>query len=132
MTASVTETCGAAEAADTSLADDPSMRFVLPGDAPFLANLAALWAADPALAARIEAMDGRDSYPIQTSRAGPPTVAVPAEGGGRNVWLHSRYEPVEEARKLIDALDFGKHVAFYVHGFGLGYHVEMLFKRAGA
>src|SRR4051812_5260380 len=85
MTASVTETCEAAETTEAKLADDPSMRFVLPPDAPLLANLAALWAADPALAARIEATDGRDSYPAHASRAGPPTVAVPAEGGARNV-----------------------------------------------
>jgi hypothetical protein len=131
MTASVVESCEAV-ATEHAASDDPSMRFVLPPDAPYLANLAALWAADPMLAARIEATDGRESYPVQASRAGPPTVAVPAAEGGRPVWLHSRYEPVEEARKLIDALDFGKHIAFYVHGFGLGYHLELLFERSGS
>ena len=56
---------------------------------------------------------------------------MPEAEGGRPVWLHSRYEPVEEAQKLVDVLDFGKHIAFYVHGFGLGYHLELLFERAG-
>src|SRR3954470_6549985 len=98
MTARVAETCETA----TPMSDDPSMRFVLPPDAPYLANLAALWAVDPALAARIEAAEEAGSYPVHASRAGPPTVSVPAEtGGGRAVWLHSRYEPVDEARKLI-------------------------------
>src|SRR5438045_399362 len=114
---------------DAGAEADPAARFVLPDDAPYLANLAALWAVEPALAARIEAAAG-ESYPVQASRAGPPTVAVPTEGG-RAAWLHSRYEPVEEARKLVDSVDTDKLVAFYIHGFGLGYHVEILFDRAG-
>src|SRR4051794_36011217 len=81
--------------------NDPSLRFVLNDDAPYLANLAALWAADPKLAAPIEALDEAAFYPLEPSKSGPPTVAVPTPDG-RSIYLHSRYRPVEEAQKLID------------------------------
>ena len=102
---------------------------MLAEDAPYLANLAALWAVDPSLAARVEATYATPSYPLRASRAGPPTVAVPLPGG-RSAWLHSRYEPVEEARKRVDAVEVQKWAAFYVHGTGLGYDLELLFDRA--
>ena len=53
---------------------DPSLRFVLPEDSPYLNNMAALWTIDPQLAARIEATDGVESYLCEPSRSGPPTV----------------------------------------------------------
>jgi hypothetical protein len=110
-------------------ASDPSTRFILPEDAPYLRNMAALWAAEPGLAARIEALDPDAGYPVQPSKSGPPTIALPAGGAGRSVFLHSRYEPVEEARRLVAEVDAEKHAACYVHGFGLGYHVDALFER---
>jgi hypothetical protein len=112
-------------------ASDPSTRFILPEEAPYLRNMAVLWAAEPGLAARIEVLDPDMTYPVQPSKSGPPTVAVPAGASGRSVFLHSRYEPVEEARRLVADLDPEKHVACYVHGFGLGYHVEAAFERLG-
>src|SRR5688500_5283514 len=112
-------------------ASDPSTRFILPEDAPYLRNMAVLWAAEPGLAARVEALDADATYAVQASKSGPPTVAVPAGPSGRPVFLHSRYEPIEEARRLVAELDAEKHVACYVHGFGLGYHVEAAFERLG-
>ena len=37
---------------------------------------------------------------------------------------------MDEAEKLVDALPLEECIAFHVHGFGLGYHVERLFERA--
>ena len=51
---------------------------------------------------------------------------------GRTVYLHSRYQPAEEAATLIDATAVDRCVAFHVHGFGLGHHVQALFERASA
>jgi hypothetical protein len=109
---------------------DDSTRFILAEDAPYLANLAALWAADPALAAQIEAVAEPGGYPTEPSRAGPPTVAVET-ADGRRIYLHSRFDPAAEAAKLIEPIDAGNRVAYYVLGFGLGYHVQALFERAG-
>ena len=108
---------------------DTSSRFVLAEDAPYLKNMAALWTADPALAQAIEATQGQPSYRVEASRSGPPTVSVPTPDG-RTLYLHSKYDPAAEAVKLNESIDAGRNVAFYVFGFGLGYHVEQLFDRA--
>ena len=123
--------------------DDPARdpgdgrAYVLPPEAPLVKNLAALWAADPALAADLEALHPVGPYPVEPSRAGPPTLALAPAGGeaatpaAAPVLLHSRYEPAAEARRLIEDVDAEGRFAFYVHGFGLGYHVEALFERVG-
>ncbi|HEX4125399.1 MAG TPA: 6-hydroxymethylpterin diphosphokinase MptE-like protein [Tepidisphaeraceae bacterium] len=116
-----------------------SSRFVLPPDAPYLANLEALWTADADLAAAIEAVSTSEPYPVEPSRAGPPTLALAAvdESGGqagqgaRRIYLHSRYAPLEEAARMVDSAGVESCLAFYVFGFGLGYHVQNLFDRAG-
>src|SRR5687768_6476666 len=106
---------------------DPSRDHVLPADAPLVRNLAALWATEPRLAREIEALaDG--PHTIETSRSGAPTVLI--EHGGRDIYLHSRHEPIEEATRLVAHIDFDEKVAFFIHGFGLGYHVEAVFDRA--
>jgi hypothetical protein len=109
---------------------DPSERFVLPDDAPYLRNLAALWAAEPKLARLVEAVDQSDLYPTEPSKSGAPTAQVSLKDG-RSLYLHSRYEPLVEADKLIDSVNTTEAVAFYLQGFGLGYHAERLFDRAG-
>ncbi len=108
---------------------DPSTRFVLPADAPYLANLAPLWTIDPALAEAIEAADDLSSHRVEATRSGHSTISVPAPDG-RRIYLHSKYEPVAEVRKLLESIDTSRNVAFYIFGFGLGYHVEELWKRA--
>ncbi|HSU66650.1 MAG TPA: 6-hydroxymethylpterin diphosphokinase MptE-like protein, partial [Tepidisphaeraceae bacterium] len=113
----------------TTATADPT-RFVLPDDAPFLANMAALWSVDPALAEAIESLHPAPSYPIQLSKSGFPTVSVPAPGG-RMVAMHSRYQPVDEAKRLVERIETADRTAFYIFGFGLGYHVEFLFDKAG-
>ncbi len=106
---------------------DPSRDHVLPADAPLVRNLAALWATDPRLAREIEALtDG--PYAIERSRSGAPTVVI--ESAGREVYLHSRHEPLDEANRLVAHSDFDERVAFFVHGLGLGYHVEAVFDSA--
>ena len=108
-------------------------------DATLVKNLAALWAADPVLAGQIESLHPPDPYPVEPSKAGPPTVVVtpaaaadsPATAPTAGILLHSRYQPLAEAERLLKDVDIESHFVFYVHGFGLGYHVEQLFERAG-
>jgi hypothetical protein len=49
---------------------------VLGPDAPLVKNLAAMWAADQALAEQIESLHPLAPYPVEPSKAGPPTVVV--------------------------------------------------------
>lgn len=107
----------------------PTNRYVLPDDAPYLANLAALWAVDPSLAARIEAIDDTACHLVQPARSGDPTAIVRTVDG-RSVYLHSRYRPVEEAAKLIENIDFKRTFVFNIHGFGLGYLPKLVFDHA--
>jgi hypothetical protein len=110
--------------------NDPSARYVLTEDAPYLANLAALWAVDPRLAAAIEETDDGAAYRTAPSKSGEPTLSV-TTSSGREIQLHSRYRPIDEAKQLVDPLKLDESVGFYVHGLGLGYHVEQLFDRSG-
>lgn len=107
---------------------DASMRFVLKEDSPLLANMAAIWATDPQLAAELENCLGGEAYAVETSRSGSPTLSLPTNKGTR-LYLHSRHQPADEAKRLIDSADLDGKVVFCVQGFGLGYHVEELFKR---
>jgi hypothetical protein len=110
---------------------DASHRYVLGETSPYIANLAALWAADPKLAAAIEALEDAPSHATEPSKSGSPTVSLRTEQG-RTISLHSRYEPLDEAKRLIEPLPTDDRTAYYIHGFGLGYHVQELFDRASS
>ncbi|CAN5535501.1 hypothetical protein BH09PLA1_BH09PLA1_17030 [soil metagenome] len=117
---------------DTQPQQDRSTRFILDDAAPLLANLAALRAIDPRLAANLEAMESLPSYSLSPSRAnnGEPSLIM-STSDGREILLHSRHDPQDEARRLIDPLPLEERAAFAIWGFGLGYHVTELFDRAG-
>ena len=108
---------------------DASRRFVLPDDAPLLANLAALWVADPALARDLELALEEPAHLVEPSKSGLPTVSVPV--AGRRIYLHSKYQPLDEARKLADTSSLNEKTVVVIHGFALGYHVEAIFDRVG-
>ena len=110
--------------------NDSSARFILPDDAPYLANLAALWAVDPKLAAAIEETDDDAAYRTAPSKSGEPTLTITTTSG-REIQLHSRYRPVDEAKQLVETLALEQASVLCVHGLGLGYHVEQLFDRCG-
>ena len=108
---------------------DSSLRFVLPPDAVYLKNMAALWAVDPKLATKVEATEGRESHQCEPSKAGVPTVNV-RTADGRTVYLHSKYEPRQEAVSQIEAIAVEERFVFFILGFALGYLLEVLAERA--
>jgi hypothetical protein len=108
---------------------DLSQRFVLSADSPLLANLGVLWAVLPELARQIESLLETPSYPTERAKSGEVTLSVPTSTG-RPLYLHSRFQPIDEATKLAASVDTDENVAFFVHGFGLGYHLQQLFERA--
>jgi hypothetical protein len=111
---------------------DSSTRFILADDAEWTANLAALWAADPELAADIEATESLPAYATEPTRSGVPTVALaePNAPAERRIYLHSRFEPLAEAQRLAEQASVTERSAFFIQGFGLGYHVQALFDLA--
>jgi hypothetical protein len=107
-----------------------SMRYVLPPDAPLLANLAALWFIDPALAEELESLGDDAAYPVEKAANGKATLALPTPAGTR-ILLHSRFEPAREAQRLVEVEKLDEKLILYFLGFGLGYHVAALWEAAG-
>lgn len=84
----------------------------------FEANLAALYGRHPALKGKkLEEASGGD-FQILPSACGAPTALA----GG--TYLHSRYDPAREARRLLEQQIGPRISAGLFFGFGLGYLVE--------
>lgn len=108
-------------------------RYALAENAAAVVNLAALWMVDAKLAARLEPYFDEPGFAAEPARDGNYSVEVPNSLDGNTAgkgYLHSRFRPAEEARQQVAALACGEIAAFYVHGFGLGYLTEALFKAA--
>ena len=65
---------------------------------------------------------------VESKIKGAPT-AVFRRIDGREFYLHSRYDPLEEARFLVRDVPTRERVLYAVLGFGLGYHVKELLQR---
>lgn len=87
----------------------------------FQANLQALRRTDPALAERIAQAE---PAPLQwqTARSGTWTASLPREDG-RPTPLASRFDPEQEAAKLLNAVDYHRDACVVLLGVGLGYHL---------
>lgn len=94
----------------------------------FLRNMAALWRVDPVLAMRIDEVPDEARPAVEQTRSGDWTVAMPTPEG-QSAYLHSRYDPRKEAGKLADQVELEDNYCFVICGFGLGYHVRLLFER---
>jgi hypothetical protein len=90
-------------------------------------NLAALAKENYALAAAIETLSPDGNLTVTKAADGLPTLSVTGETGG-NVWLHSRYKPAVEAKRLIERFPRNPLSTFLLLGFGLGYHARELFR----
>jgi len=117
--------------------------------ARYLANLQALYTADPLLAARVDSLPFSRLPSLELARDGHPTVRLLADDG-QPVYVHSRYRPAEEAQALVEtqmrqrpltpdtdgqATDAPEDEApetkiesecYFVSGLGLGYHLSAL------
>lgn len=98
---------------------------VAPADVFLVENLAALWASDPALAERLDAIDDADLLPLEPAKSGSFTLAIRTDGAPRPIYLHSRYNPIDEAQKLASRVEGECHQVFIL-GMGLGHHVRAI------
>lgn len=109
-------------------ADQPAAAQTAAGQDIYLRNMTALWRFDSQLAIWIDAVDDENRLPTEPGRTGQPTARItPREG--RSLYLHSRYDPAGEGRKIADAIPIKDKFCFVIHGFGLGYHVLALHRR---
>jgi hypothetical protein len=89
----------------------------------FEANLALLAARQPLLAAHLLETPS-NCITIATSTCGLPTAFY--EQGASSLALHSRYDPLREARNALKKCDCAGADYFIFLGFGLGYILEAL------
>ena len=92
-------------------------------------NLEALYRTDARMAQLIDDIPENNSWVIETARNGQPTLKIKLSDG-KEIYLHSKYDPGNEAEKFVDALDLDKNFVFIFSGIGLGYHIRSLFDRA--
>ena len=87
-------------------------------------NISELRKSDPALADVLSVAGHRPYLKIIESRNGNPSIII------NNITLHSRYDPVKEAKEWVqhyrEKIEGSKAIS--VFGFGLGYHILELCK----
>ncbi len=91
------------------------------------ANLSALRQVDRKVAEAVWEARPPSDWEAGEGKSGVATLRV-STPDGRRVFLHSRYDPEEEARRILSRYDLGHAHSFIVLGFGLGYHVEELLR----
>ncbi len=72
----------------------------------------------------------RDYSEIEFERCKDNNITFKLNKDNKNVYAHSRYNPIKEAEKFAGEIEFGKNTSFIIFGFGLGYFVRELLKRS--
>jgi hypothetical protein len=93
----------------------------------WLKNLEAFYKSDMRVAQEIDDWPAEDHLMLEPARNGSMTMKVRLPDG-REVYLHSKFDPQNEAKKYVDGLDLTKFV-FIVSGIGLGYQIREIFDR---
>lgn len=97
-------------------------------------NLAALARTHRDLAERIRAADATPRLQWTDAKVQPDAGGVRSasiEHDGRPLQLASRVDPLTEAKRLVDNVDFEKSACVVVVGFGLGYHARLATQGVG-
>ncbi len=94
----------------------------------WLRNLESLYWSDMYLAQKLDDLPESNHIEILPTKNNSKTARVKLEDG-REIFLHSRYNPQEEAKRFVNSLDLDKNFVFLISGFGLGYHIKEIFDR---
>ena len=92
----------------------------------FKTNLTALARKQPELAALLRTTD-RSHIKTFPSSDGAPAATI--EHDGKNIFLHSRYNPLREARQTLRKEDYAGVDYFIFLGFGLGYTLDAVVEK---
>jgi len=65
-------------------------------------------------------------YILSDTRSGNKTLILRDKNTGRDIKLHSAYDPVKEASRSVDSFTPGRSSIIIVSGLALGYHIELL------
>jgi hypothetical protein len=93
----------------------------------FETNLAALKQISPVVAQEVSSttLAGLDVEIVQ-SKTPAPSVRITPAGQSKPILLHSAYDPLREAERWAQSLEFQEPINVVVMGFGLGYHLLTL------
>jgi hypothetical protein len=95
----------------------------------FEANLTLLSSRQPELAARLRKVQNKN-VKLFSSASGNPSARYERESSSFS--LHSRYDPVREARKILGKQDISGADYIILLGFGLGYLLDAILENNGA
>lgn len=95
----------------------------------YLKNISIIEKRFPALAPRLAGSSNGTVETVESKSGGPVPCMV--QGEGRKLFIHSRVDPLREAERFIQEIDFSDRDLIVVLGFGFGYHVEELISKAG-
>lgn len=96
--------------------------------AVWLRNLEALYEADMRFAQELDDLPQTNPLQFERARNGALTARVRLPDG-KEIYLHSKFDPQAEAAKFVDGLDLKKNFVFVLAGIGLGYQVREIFNR---
>ncbi|MBI5361455.1 MAG: motility associated factor glycosyltransferase family protein [Planctomycetes bacterium] len=88
-------------------------------------NLSQLKRINSQLADAVEKIQPNSGMALIDTHSGPKTLRVTAENG-TDVFLHSKYDPLKEAARLIDNFPAKPLENYVLLGLGLGYHLSEL------
>lgn|GEM_PF-2083038 len=93
-------------------------------------NMETLRKTSPHLAARVDrTVVDNTKYEVISSKTDVPTVKIVMENNTAK-FLHSYYDPLKEACRIIEKTDLSESPNFVSLGFGFGYHIDQLIKKA--
>ncbi|MFH0974473.1 MAG: 6-hydroxymethylpterin diphosphokinase MptE-like protein [Spirochaetota bacterium] len=96
----------------------------------FEENISIIKKNNPALYSRIADLSSNIKISIISSKTGENIPVI--EINNKNIFIHSRFDPVKEASRFASEIDARNFDLFIVFGFGFAFHIEDLLKKAGA
>lgn len=92
-------------------------------------NLSVLSKRDPALAQKLGSFSSTDPLVCELTKSKDGSANLLVKRAEKSIHVHSRYDPVKEAKQLVDGVFDETRNYYIVFGLGLGYPLEELLKR---
>ena len=92
-------------------------------------NITALYQINEKAATAIHEAKETDQYQV-VQKEGFPVSLVYKKDNAETLSIHSQYDPIKEATKLVDGYDLPLYTNLIIFGFGLGYHIFEILNRS--
>jgi len=95
----------------------------------YLKNISVLRKRFPSLEGALDVRDDGRVGVVESKKGGPVPCASPDDG--RKLFIHSRVDPLRESERFTAEIDVTGRDLVVVFGFGFGYHIDDLVRKAG-